>query len=267
LNAAATTPVPDDVLAIAETLNLCLPAPPGQERIVTPRWAAFVGEQPDRYHNLVQRFRLSPEEVAPAVAEIRALFRARGRTEVTWEVGPSSTPTDLLDRLAALGMTPDDEPEVAGMVLRRPLPDTPVDVSVAPVTDFAGFFAHAVIFRRCFGHGAPDPSEEEVARDFERCWGRDDDPQRLLAFAEGKPVAAANAVLVAGAVVLCGGATLPEARGKGAYRALIAARFRAAVERGTPVLVVQAGHMSRPILERLGFERVATVRVMLDRLG
>jgi hypothetical protein len=39
-----------------------------------------------------------------------------------------------------------------------------------------------------------------------------------------------------------------------------------AVERGTPVLVVQAGKMSRPILERLGFETVATIRVMVDRL-
>ena len=34
---------------------------------------------------------------------------------------------------------------------------------------------------------------------------------------------------------------------------------------GTPVLVVQAGAMSRPILERLGFEKVAWVKVLVDR--
>ena len=33
------------------------------------------------------------------------------------------------------------------------------------------------------------------------------------------------------------------------------------------VLVVQAGAMSKPILERLGFEEVARVRVLLDRFG
>jgi NAD(P)-dependent dehydrogenase (short-subunit alcohol dehydrogenase family) len=84
--------------------------------------------------------------------------------------------------------------------------------------------------------------------------------------AGGEAVAAADAILVDGAVALCGGATLPEARGKGAYRALLAARFRDAVERGTPVLVVQAGSMSRPILERLGFDTVARVRVLVDRM-
>ena len=42
------------------------------------------------------------------------------------------------------------------------------------------------------------------------------------------------------------------------------ARWDEAVERGTPALVVQAGQMSRPILERLGFATVCTVRAFLD---
>jgi hypothetical protein len=261
------TTLPPDILAIAETLNLCLPPAPDEERVIGPRWAAFVGKMPTRYHNLVQRFRLAPDEVEPAVAELRALFRARGRHEVTWEVGPSSTPADLFERLLALGMTPDDEPEVAGMVLREPLPDTSTEVTVAPVTDFAGFFDHMRILRRCFGGGAPDPTEEEAAQDFARRQGREPRLRRWLAYDEGRAIAAADALLLEDAVVLSGGATLPEARGKGAYRALLSARWRAAVEHGTPVLVVQAGKMSRPILERLGFERVATVRVLVDRLG
>lgn len=90
---------------------------------------------------------------------------------------------------------------------------------------------------------------------------------RYLAFFDGRAISAADAALVDGGVVLCGGATLPEGRGQGAYRALIEARWQAAVERGTPVLVVQAGAMSRPILERLGFEEVARVKVLLDRFG
>lgn len=259
--------IPPRILEIAETLNLALPPPPDEERIVTPRWAAFVGVMPDRHHNVVQRFRLAPDEVEAAVAEVRAIFRARGRKEITWEVGPSSTPADLYERLAALGMVPDDEPEAAGMVLSRPPPETRADVTVAPVTDLAGFHAHMVILRRCFGGGAPDPTEEEAAREYERRRGREDHLRRFLALADGKPVAASDAILVDDAVVLCGGATLPEARGRGAYRALVAARWQAAVERGTPVLVVQAGKMSRPILERLGFERVATIRVLADPLG
>jgi hypothetical protein len=55
-----------------------------------------------------------------------------------------------------------------------------------------------------------------------------------------------------------------EARGCGVYRALVRARWDEAVARGTPALVVQAGQMSRPILERLGFETICEVHAFLD---
>ena len=61
-----------------------------------------------------------------------------------------------------------------------------------------------------------------------------------------------------------GGATLPEARGKGAYVSLVHARWQAAVERGTPRLTVSAGPDSAPILIRLGFERIGTVKLMVQ---
>ena len=38
------------------------------------------------------------------------------------------------------------------------------------------------------------------------------------------------------------------------------------LSRGTPVLVTHAGQMSRPILERLGFEPVARIDRLLDVL-
>jgi hypothetical protein len=47
----------------------------------------------------------------------------------------------------------------------------------------------------------------------------------------------------------------------------VRARWDLAVERGTPALVTQAGKMSRPILERLGFRTVCEGRVLLDESG
>ena len=47
---------------------------------------------------------------------------------------------------------------------------------------------------------------------------------------------------------------------RGAYRAVVRARWDEAVRRGTPALAVGAGQMSRPILERLGFEQVLQFR-------
>jgi GNAT superfamily N-acetyltransferase len=55
--------------------------------------------------------------------------------------------------------------------------------------------------------------------------------------------------------------------GRGLYRALVRARWDWAVERGTPLLVTQSGHMSRPILTRLGFRTVGRVRVLFDSTG
>ena len=55
---------------------------------------------------------------------------------------------------------------------------------------------------------------------------------------------------------LNGGGTLAEFRGRGLYRAVVAARARDAIRSGAKYLMVDALPTSRPILERLGFERL-----------
>jgi predicted acetyltransferase len=67
-------------------------------------------------------------------------------------------------------------------------------------------------------------------------------------------------------LLLFGGATAEEARGRGAYRALVVARAHEAEARGTPVLVTHAGHMSQPILAKLGFEPIARLERLIDVL-
>src|SRR5205823_9439323 len=104
--------------------------------------------------------------------------------------------------------------------------------------------------------GGPMPTEPPKERD----------PNNLvyLAYVDGEAVARGSASFGEHAVSLFGGSTLPEARGRGAYRALVAARWEDAVSRGTPVLVTQAGPMSRPILARLGFREVCEIRILVD---
>lgn len=57
---------------------------------------------------------------------------------------------------------------------------------------------------------------------------------------------------------LWGGATLPEWRRKGIYRATVAYRARLARRQGFRYLETDASDDSRPILERLGFVAVTT---------
>ena len=57
------------------------------------------------------------------------------------------------------------------------------------------------------------------------------------------------------------------ARGRGAYRALVAARWADAERAGTPLAVTRAGPMSRPILRRVGFSELAEIHFLEDRFG
>ncbi len=260
---------PDAVLRMAEDLNTHLPLRLGDLRLMSESHVVTLAPGMDPHFNIVQRLRLRPDQVAAAVAEVRQLLREHGRTSATWEVGPSSTPPDLCERLLALGMTPDEpEPVATGMVLAAPpAAERPAAVEVRPVEAEADYRRSTDIFRLCFGQEAladPDEAEAEAERDFAR-YQATDTWERYLALIDGRAVAAADATLTPAGVVLSGGATLSDARGAGAYRALVWARWDEAVRRGTPMLVTQASSMSRPILLRLGFVPVAEVRVFIDR--
>ena len=104
----------------------------------------------------------------------------------------------------------------------------------------------------------PEPNHDVVFAD-----GRS---SVYLAYLDGEPVGFGRAVFAPWAALLLGGATLPEARGRGVYTALVHARWRETVERGVPRVVVSAGAMSAPILEKLGFRRLGHVRLLRDRL-
>jgi GNAT superfamily N-acetyltransferase len=61
-----------------------------------------------------------------------------------------------------------------------------------------------------------------------------------------------------------GGSVRPKFRGRGVYRALVAARLEIARRAGVEGLCVWGGEMSGPILARLGFEKVGWRRFYVD---
>ena len=246
----------DMLLEVAENANTYTPLGPTDERIVTDRYVLWMGRGDAPGWNVAQRFRLGVDEIEQVRAEIYGALRAKGRTACTWEIGSSATPGDLVDQLLARGLV-DDEPTplAIGMVLTEAPAQGPVDVEVRRAETHEEFLASEQIAAIAFGGPVPT----EVAP-------HDPDPDNVvyLAYADGKPVARASGSFGEHAVSLFGGSTLPEARGRGAYRALVAARWADAVQRGTPVLVTQAGPMSRPILAQLGFRELCEIRILLD---
>ena len=269
---AAVPVVAPAVLQLAEHLNTYAPPRAGDQCFTQdPRFVLFLaacsGAEVDPHFTVVQRLRLQPSELPAVVAQVRAQLRAQGRTSATWEVGPSAAPTApeaLSQLLQAHGMTPDQvEPLVMGMVLLQPpIVAIPPHLTVERVQTPEALLSLRQIFQKCFGMPPYDPA------DLPADWARFEQTPSVrsyLALSQGRPIAAADATVTKHALLLSGGATLPEARGLGAYKALIAARFADAQALGTPVLVTQAGAMSRPILSRLGFIDVAPIRVFLDR--
>jgi hypothetical protein len=92
-----------------------------------------------------------------------------------------------------------------------------------------------------------------------------DSIKSFLALIDGVPVGTAASVYLDGCVGLIGGSTLPAARGRGVYRALVKARWDDAVARTLPVLVTQAvDATSRPILERVGFTALFPITILQD---
>jgi GNAT superfamily N-acetyltransferase len=187
-----------------------------------------------------------------AIAEQIAYYTGLGR-EFEWKLYGHDLPIDLGQRLRAAGFTAEPEEtlmiaEVADLTLDV---DPPEGIRFLPVTDRAGVDLVAEVHEKAFGTDSSRLRHQLLARL--------DDPDSVVAvvaLAGDVPVSAARMELVPGTrfAGLWGGGTVESWRGRGIYRALVAHRARAAVERGYRYLQVDALATSRPILERLGFE-------------
>jgi hypothetical protein len=262
--------IPEAVRRLAEHPFTELEAPPGFEKIERDGFLLVLNPHPSA--QVLEPVGLRAEDVEDAVRESRAIARAAGKTLLAWWIAPEDD--ELAGALERLGLRNEDTPgfeaaENAMVLLHPPAGSGGEDVVVREVAGFEEFRATSEVTLAAFE--APPAMRDEIMaslvdRYAEYCLPGN--PSRgFVAFLDGRVVGAATAALGVAGVNLFGGAVLREARGRGVYRALTLARWQMAVERGTPALTIQAGRMSKPIAERLGFEQLATVRLYVDRLG
>jgi hypothetical protein len=201
------------------------------------------------------------DDVDALIADTVAFFAAIPQVEeFEWKTRGHDWPADLGARLEAHGLEPEEVETVMvgeaeglavdidlppGVVVRR-VDDLPERDAV--VTEAAG------MQRAVFGDG---PSAAEVLDRLDRMAGLE---TFWVAEADGRVVSAGRLALVEGTEFagLWGGATLEEWRGRGIYRALTAARARAALAQGVRYMHSDCSAMSRPILERSGLVAVTT---------
>lgn len=228
---------------------------PGWMQLVTPSLA--VGGL-----NEVCLAVLSPEEADAVIDQTLAGYREQG-IRFRWTIGPDSAPADLGARLRDRGL----EPEIVlGLAcatdeLGAELPsEVRSDVMVEPVDD-----ANVVAFTEVMAQGwgmDPGPLLELhrriLATETERF------PMHLARF-HGQPAGAGVTALLPRSAFLMGAVVLPEHRGRGLYRALVAARAQHAAARGITLATSHArATTSAPILRRLGFREVCELTMYAD---
>lgn len=205
---------------------------------------------------------LTPEQLESLVADTLAWFQDETSvTEVEWKTRGHDR-TDLLDLLTHHGFVADEEETV--MVGRADLLDRPVDLPHGLVVRRAGeggdlredVMRAGLLQDEVFGH---PPREVE-----ERLAAYAGAPERtglwIAETADGQVVCSGRLDVVPGTEFagLWGGGTRADWRGRGIYRALVAARARAALDLGVVYLHSDCTPMSRPILERSGLLPITT---------
>lgn len=207
------------------------------------------------------------DELEALVAEVRTRI-SHDTTGYVWWIGPSARPVDIVERLEALGFQePRDRVGLLHALALTHEPDPiPPGIEVRRVATFEDFVATREVQWDAFE--TPEERRElsraRLREDFEESMALEI-PVGFLATLDGRPAATGMVIPSERGVFLIAGATAAWARGHGLYRSLVRARWDYAVTRGTPALVTQADPTtSYPILKRLGFTEVCTIRRLED---
>jgi GNAT superfamily N-acetyltransferase len=193
------------------------------------------------------------------VRQALAHFQADpGIGEVEWKTRAHDHAPGLLQALADLGFEPAESEsimigEARLLAVDVPLPD---GVTLRRMSEEADLRAMSAMQDEIFEGRVSTARADELVRqlattDGVECW---------VAEAEGQIVSAGRLEPVPGTdfAGIWGGATRPEWRGRGIYRALTAARARSALRMGKTLINSDSTEFSRPILERSGLVKVST---------
>ena len=267
--------LPAALLEAALFPELDLPdPPPGHPYEVRKGDGYQVGFTRGTSYAMVFVRRLAEEALSSQVDEIRSLLASEGFERAAWVVSEAAEPSGVATRLQDLGLVAWErdaegfEPRFRCMVLTAAPAPSPDGVVARQVETFEEFVAGARVAQEAFDLSEQDRRNFEARQAEYWDWQqRYPDFKTFVASVDGEIVGNASAIFGGNAVFMVGGSVRADRRGRGAYRALVRARWDAAVERGTPALTVSAGGMSGPVLERLGFVTVGWGDVLSDRLS
>jgi GNAT superfamily N-acetyltransferase len=199
------------------------------------------------------------DAIGRMVAEALAHFQADPEiTKVEWKTRGHDHAPGLHEALLEHGFTPDETESIMvgdarALAVDVALPD---GVTLRRVTEEPDIRAMLAMQDEVFGssHGA------EMLDELLRRLDRGEEMELWVAEANGTIVSAGRIDPVPGTdfAGIWGGATRPEWRGRGIYRALTAERARSALRMGKKYINSDSTEFSRPILERSGLVKIST---------
>ncbi len=199
------------------------------------------------------------EEIQHLVSRAMAHFVADPVfRRVEWKTRGHDHAPGLHDALIGFGFTP-EEPESIMIGEARMLAvdvDLPKGVRLRRITGEGDVREMSAMADEVFG----DPPSDEMADALLRRLSLNDGMELWVAEADGQIVSTGRLEPVRGTgfAGIWGGATRPQWRGRGIYRALTAARARSALGMGKTLIHSDSTEYSRPILERAGLIKVST---------
>ena len=191
--------------------------------------------------------------VEAAISREISVFTALNR-DFEWKVYGHDAPKDLAARLCARGFSGDPTETLMVLDLTRPIGPVP-EIDVRQTKDVALLRDLMSVHEAAFS--------EKRDRLFQNLKSRlqDSTMQLFVVYVDGKPVSAGRAEMPGDRsfASLWGGGTIPQFRGRGFFRGLVAIRAAEARRRGYRYITVDAREASREILARLGFVRLTEI--------
>jgi hypothetical protein len=216
---------------------------------------------PDYFDHPLELLRFSPSgqsgaALATTVETVLGRARQFGLSDLYWWIKLDSPP-EVADLLGARGGTVDETLDVLAVDLR---PGTPpilppaADVELRWATEVATHRDGTQVGVTVFGGSMPP--EERLAEEAKReaASVKAGDGGMVVAYIDGAAVGSGGLSMADGVARLWGGAVLETARGRGVYRAILAARLTYGVAHAATMGLVKGRvETSGPILRQAGF--------------
>jgi GNAT superfamily N-acetyltransferase len=202
--------------------------------------------------NVVLAWELADLAAASAAVGEQAAYARTTGLQLEWKLYAHDRPAGLATILERAGFVADESETLMVLDLDSVAASDGglhEGFDVRQVVDAGGVDEFVSVANAAFGR-----DDVWTAAEYVRMLG-DPAVQLFVAYRDGRAASAGRLNMPVGRVFasMWGGSTVPEHRGLGLYRALVARRADVARRRGYRFLTTDARETSRPILERVGF--------------